>query len=154
TWRNGISGMTVLSGSVAGCAARSRGGWGDRSGDDLAAGDPGAGVSRRLAGVVIQLLVHDYAAAENAVGSGAQADVVHHHALVSAPVGIGFQVAEIAGVVHRAARAPVRVIVRVEMPAGAGRVGSAAVPLLVDVEAVRGVRGEALDVGDHNDPVS
>src|SRR5690606_4020482 len=91
--------------------------------------------------------VHDHAAAEH-VGRGAiaqgragQPGVDHGHA-----GGVGDDVVGVADVVLVGVHAPVRSAGRIEVAAGAGAVGGAAVAGLVHVEAVLAARRQAVDL--------
>ena len=67
---------------------------------------------------------------------------------------VGGQVAEVAGVVVFAVGAAVRLVGGVVVAAGLGQGGVGQVAVLVDVEAVGGVGGEAVDVGDEVEGVA
>src|SRR5690606_17507946 len=122
---------------------------------DHATGEAVAGIAGGLGDIVVGAGVHDHALADD-VGGGAVADgcavqlaVDLGHAFV-----VGHQVVAVAHVVLALAGATVVAAIGVEVAAGAGGVGRAAVAELVHVEAVFAARRQAADLaGDVDMPV-
>lgn len=102
---------------------------------------------------VVGVGVEDDGPAEQRVGVCADGDVVEGHFEMSVALGIGLDIAEVAGVVGFGVGRAVRLVARVEMPAGAGAIGGGEVAELVDVEAVDGIGRQAGEVGDDGDGV-
>src|SRR5690606_789517 len=121
------------------------------SGLDDAAGDAAPGVAAGLRREVVLPGVDDDGPPDDR-RRPAQLEVGIGVLVAGGPVGVGFAVAEGAGVallgggVRRAVRGPGRV----EVVAGGGGVGRAAVAVLVDVEAVHPF-AEAADLGGDED---
>src|SRR5690606_34284578 len=122
-------------------------------GFDDAAGQAGAGVAGGPGGVVVRVGVHDHRLADDVAGAAvaqrgaAQQAVDRGHALV-----VGGDVVAVAGVVLAFAHASVRAGGRIEVAAGAGGVGGAAVAVLVHVEAMLAAGGQAGDFAGDADP--
>src|SRR5688572_6500387 len=114
---------------------------------DDATADAAAGVAGGLAAVV-GLFVDDDGAADDGVLLAVDGDVIDGDLVLGDALGVGREVAEVAGVALGLVGEPVLVLLRVVVAAGLHAVG-AALGAFVHVHGVLLVGGQAFDPGDN-----
>src|SRR4249919_4177695 len=113
------------------------------SGLDDAACDARAGIARRLRPVIVCCRMHDEGAADDVVARAtAQDDTGDAPVDMRYALHVGDDVVDVAGVMRGCPGLAVRAAGRIEMAAGTGGVGRAAVAGFVHVEAVAAARRE------------
>ena len=116
---------------------------------DDAAGNALARIAGRLGFQVVWIGMHDQTLADDAVGRIlGERGVGQSHLQAGLAACVGDDVAEVTGVMIRMCRIAVLLAGRIEVAAGAGSVGRAAVALLMDVEAMLSGR-QPFDAGVH-----